>query len=129
MSSFCADRAVGGRPPVGAAVLLELLADGKVIYQTSCGPSDVEVTADLREWHITSGTGLMIVTSAEQRAASAFVCVKSRRDAWEHSCARITEKVQQQLHRLNDKFDFTNTTTSNLYVLISAVTADFCLNF
>ena len=56
--------------------MLEVLADGRICYDACSGPQGITVTDDLKEWHISSGTGLIIVTNDRLQHGESFVCVK-----------------------------------------------------
>ena len=82
--------------------MLETLADGRINYDACSGPVDVRITDDLREWHMTSGTGLIIVMGPSVKHGEAFVCVKKHYIAYQELCDRISEKMERQLSRLYD---------------------------
>ena len=82
--------------------MLETLADGRINYDACSGPYNVTVTDDLRVWHITSGTGLIIVMNDRVQHGEAFVCVKRHYTAYQELCKRISEKTVLQLSRLYD---------------------------
>ena len=68
------------------------------------GPQELTVTDNLKEWHISSGTGLIIVTNDRLQHGEAFVCVKPKSpnyDAYQAKCVAITDKMVRQLLRLN----------------------------
>ena len=80
--------------------MLEILADGYVDYQSSAGAEGIQVTSDMTEWHITSGTGCVIVATPERRHGQAFVCVKNNYTAYNARCTALTGKLQSQIGRL-----------------------------
>jgi len=87
--------------PNSAFQMLEILADGYVDYQSCSGPHGITVTDDLKAWHITSGTGLIIVTNDRQQCGQAFVCGRKTYETYQAKCVTLTQKVLMQLARLN----------------------------
>ena len=85
--------------------MLETLADGRINYEACSGPAGVRITDDPREWHMTSGTGLIIVMKPGVKYGKAFVCVKNHYTAYQELCDRISEKMARQLSRLYDMVD------------------------
>ena len=81
--------------------MFDMLNDGCIDYQACSGASGIEVTDDLKAFHITSGTGLVIVLNAEQRHGEAFVCVNKSWAAYQAKCDLITAKTNRQLMRLS----------------------------
>jgi hypothetical protein len=51
--------------------MFEILADGHVDYQ-ACSGAACTITADLKQWQITSGIGLLIVMTENRQAAIPF---------------------------------------------------------
>jgi hypothetical protein len=80
--------------------MLEVLADGNVDYQSSSGAGNIQVTQDMTQWHITSGTGCVIVATPATRHGEAFVCVKKGYTAYQEKCNEITAKMKLQIERL-----------------------------
>ena len=81
--------------------MLEVLADGRICYDACSGPQGITVTNNLREWHVSSGTGLIIVTNHGLQHGESFVCVKNHRVASHAQCVTITRKMMRQLERLS----------------------------
>jgi hypothetical protein len=79
--------------------MFEILADGHVDYQ-ACSGAACTITADLTQWHITSGIGLLIVMTEKRQAAIPFCCVKKNR--WEHgkTCKLMEPKLIEQVQRM-----------------------------
>ena len=80
--------------------MLEVLGDGHVCYDACSGPHAIKVTDDLRDWHISSGTGIIVVLDKRTCEGKAFRCVKPHAYAYEQQCAVITAKTKLQLERL-----------------------------
>ena len=85
--------------PNSSQQMLEILADGHVRYDS--GPQELTVTDNLKEWHISSGTGLIIVTNDRLQHGESFVCVKPKYAEYQPKCVAITHKMVRQLERLN----------------------------
>ena len=85
--------------------MLEVLADGYVDYQAAVGAGGVRVTPDMAQWHITGGTGCVIVATPARQYGEAFVCVRGKKGGsyWGYlaACNEITAKMQSQIKRLN----------------------------
>lgn len=81
--------------------MLELLADGHICYAACSGPQGITVTDNLKEWHISSGTGLIIVTNDRLQHGESFVCVKKHYAEYQAQCVLITHKMVRQLEQLN----------------------------
>ena len=86
--------------PNSSYQMLEMLADGHICYEACVGPQGITVTEDLQEWHISSGTGLIIVTNDRLQHGEAFVCVRRNYEAYQSKCDEITQKMVSQLKRL-----------------------------
>lgn len=73
--------------------------DGWVNYSSSTTPDKVVVTTDLREWQMTSGTGLGVCVTEDVRFAEAFLCVKSKKTqrAWTELAGRMAGKLAKQV--------------------------------
>lgn len=84
--------------------MLEVLGDGHICYEACSGPQGITVTDDLREWHISSGTGLIIIMNDRLQHGEAFVCVKKHYNEYQTKCVTITRKMVRQLERLNSMF-------------------------
>ena len=96
-------RASGRAWPKDTYQMLEILADGAVRYDSCSGAAGMTFTDDLTDWHISSGTGMIIVTDEQMQHGEAFVCVAGRGkyDAYKVQADRITQQMQAQLLRLN----------------------------
>ena len=81
--------------------MLEVLADGEVCYDACSGPNNITITENLNEWHVSSGTGLIIVTNAMLQHGESFVCVTNQRAAYQAPALAISHKMARQLERLN----------------------------
>ena len=88
--------------PHSSYQMLEVLADGEVCYDACSGPNNITITENLNEWHISSGTGLIIVTNAMLQHGQSFVCVSSQRDAYHAPALAISHKMTEQLRRLHN---------------------------
>ena len=64
------------------------------------GGHNINVSENLQEWHMTSGTGFIIVTDNEQQHARAFCCVKKDKAGYVAKCADLDAKMRRQLDRL-----------------------------
>ena len=82
--------------------MLEVLADGEVCYDACSGPNNITITENLNEWHISSGTGLIIVTNAMRQHGQSFVCVSGQPDAYHAPALAISHKMTEQLRRLHN---------------------------
>jgi len=81
--------------------MLEVLADGYICYAACSGPQGITITDNLKQWHISSGTGLIIVTNDRLQHGESFVCVKKHYNEYRAKCAAITRKMVIQLERLD----------------------------
>ena len=95
-------RGTGRVLPHSSYQMLEVLADGHVCYDACSGPGGITVTENLKEWHISSGTGLIIVTNAMLQHGQSFVCVSSQHDAYHAPALAISHKMTEQLRRLHN---------------------------
>jgi hypothetical protein len=82
--------------------MLGMLADGEVRYDKCSGPAEMTFTDDLRDFHISTGTGMIIVTDAQRQHGEAFVCDRNKENyrAYQVQADIITQKMQAQLQRL-----------------------------
>ena len=88
--------------PNSSHQMLGILADGHVSYHSNSNAQGITVTDDLKEWQISYGTGLIIVTNDTLQHGEAFVCVTPpKRAAYQPKCPAITQKMVRQLERLN----------------------------
>ena len=81
--------------------MMEVLADGHVCYGACSGLGGITVTYNLKEWHISSGTGLIIVTNARLQHGESFACVRRQRAEYQAQALAISHKMARQLDRLN----------------------------
>lgn len=79
--------------------------DGWVNYTATTTPNKVVVTTDLREWQMTSGTGLGVCITEDVRFAEAFLCVKSKTNkrAWKQLAGMMAGKLAEQVALLSQK--------------------------
>ena len=94
-------RGTGRVLPHSSYQMLEVLADGHVCYEACSGPQGITVTDNLKEWHISSGTGLIIVTNAMLQHGESFACVKRHYAEYQAQALAISHKMARQLDRLN----------------------------
>ena len=98
--------------PTSLYEMLGLLADGHVDHQACSGVHGIKVSDEMNEWHITSGTGLIIVTKEGRQHGEAFVCAKKNYTEYNAICEQITKNMVKQIRKRRTSWRRQTTTTT-----------------